>query len=265
MPTIGSFHGKYWRARAGGAPPPTSGSQGSYCGWQASVIVGCLNPWTPLAPLWDHLRWYWRLATRLWQWRAPASRQRLEAWIDRLDTLDTECIAAVERVITLCAQPASRDSLSIWITRLETCSADHANVLNRLAALPAEPWLRIVELCDDEQRAVFRRVAAAVSSRYWGEALGHVRACATSPKFHQPEQWVEYSRALKANIGQAQNVFRHIKVVHALKAAHPEMSNPDAHLFAELAYQGMTHTGRPARIVDHPRRIIEHEKTVVTH
>ena len=92
-----------------------------------------------------------------------------------------------------------------------------------------------------------------------------VRVCATTPKFHHSDQWVAYGRAIRANAGQAQNVFRHLKVVQTLQMAHPELSNPDAHLMAELAYQGMAVQGRrERRVIDHPKQFIEHAK-VVTH
>lgn len=152
-------------------------------------MVGFWVPMDAIRPWLDHLRWYWRLATRLWQWRAPQNRQRLEVWIDRLERLDVEEGAVLERVIQAMACPQ------------------------------------------------------------WADAQARVRVCATTPKFHQPEQWLAYSRAIKANGGQAQNVFRHLKVVQELQAAHPGLSNPDAHLLAELAYQGFAAMGRPDRTV----------------
>ena len=105
-------------------------------------------------------------------------------------------------------------------------------------------WIDRLERSDAEQRAVLERVVEMMTSAVWADTRRLVRECAVSPKFHQPEQWLEYSRALKANRGQAQNVFRHIKVVHTLKANHPDLSNPDAHLLAELAYQGFASQGR---------------------
>lgn len=108
-----------------------------------------------------------------------------------------------------------------------------------------ETWIARIEALTPEQALVLDRVCEALSGPYWDVARREVLACATSPKFHQPEQWVAYSRALKANAGQAQNVFRHVKVVHALREKYP-VSNPEAHLVTELAYQGLAARGRGA-------------------
>lgn len=101
---------------------------------------------------------------------------------------------------------------------------------------------------DHEQQAVIERVIATMQGPWWDPAKQKVRICATTPKFHQAAQWVDYGRALKANAGQAQNVFRHIKVVHELHAdaaqSQQALTNPEAHLVTELAYQGMASIGR---------------------
>lgn len=111
----------------------------------------------------------------------------------------------------------------------------------------------------DDHRAVLERVVAVMALAQWDEARQAVQACATSPSFHDPSQWVDYSRAVKGNIGQAQNVFRHLRVVQELTTAHPGLTNPDAHLLAELAYQAHAQLGRPdRRIVNHPKRLKSH-------
>lgn len=176
MPTIGSFHRIYWRARAGGGGGGGGGQRdpSMYPAWQASVLsVSFFGvPWEYAKHLWELVCWYWRL------WK-----------------------------------------------------------LLRLSSMNAE------------QLAVLVRVSQALHRPEWATTRQLVRACATSSAFHRPEQWVEYSRALKANAGQAQNVFRHVKVVMSLKAAHPELTNPEAHLLAELGYQGFATRGHPDRRV----------------
>ena len=118
----------------------------------------------------------------------------------------------------------------------------------------------------DAQLAVLERAVTLMQSPFWANAEQAVQVCATTPKFHQSQQWVEYSRALKANAGQAQNVFRHIKVVRDLVAAHPALTNPEAHFLAELAYQGFARIERrDVKIVHHASRHIEHPKTLVIH
>ena len=195
MPTVGSFHAKFWSARANPLPEPTTTLTHQYPRVQSVILVASF--FGALQPAWDQCVWYWRLAKRLWHWQAPQNQDRLEQWIARLEELDPE------------------------------------------------------------QHAVLERVVAALQSPVWHEAQDAVRAVATSPKFHQPEQWVEYGRTLKANIGQAQNVFRHLKAVSALRELRDtpvaRMSNPDAHLLIELAYQGMAATARPdRRVIAHP-------------
>ena len=111
-----------------------------------------------------------------------------------------------------------------------------------------ETWIARLAACPFEERVVLERVWIVLQSPYWADTLDRVAACATTPKFHQPEQWLAYSRALKANAGQAQNVFRHIKVVHELKDRYPTLSNPDAHLLTELGYQAFAARGRPEAV-----------------
>lgn len=117
-----------------------------------------------------------------------------------------------------------------------------------------DEWIVRVQNMGDEQRAVLERVYGLFAGAAWPVARDEVRACATSPKFHQPEQWVGYSRAVKSNPGQAQNIWRHMKVVFAIQAA-TGASNTDAHLLAELAYQGMAAQGRPERVIVHHAHI----------
>ena len=218
MPTVGSFHGQYWKARANGVVAAGPATNAVYPKWQNAVhrSVGlCMTfGWIPLdviRPWLSQLRWYWQLARRLWQWRSTTNHALLLAWIARLEEATPEQLELVERAFGVTG----------------------------------------------ERKAVMQRVFAAMAMPEWEQARVGVRLCATSPKFHQPEQWLAYSRALKANAGQAQNVFRHVKVVHELRAAHPELSNPDAHLLTELAYQGLASVGREGR------QIVEHEKTLV--
>lgn len=185
MPTIGSFHAKYWRARANVPIPPGTTGAMTYPNWQAVVTTMHMAIWgvsfDAVRPVWHQARWLWALARRLWWWRAPDRRAHLERWIAQIETLDEERLRVLAHAATLLHAPE------------------------------------------------------------WAQAQAEVRACAVTPKFHLPEHWRDYGRALKANAGQAQNVYRHVKVVHALRA-DTSLSNPDAHLLAELAYQGFALT-----------------------
>lgn len=184
MPTVGSFHRKFWRSRNNPLLPP-----------------GAPNPWQ----------------YPLWQAVSRSAAMSLVIFGPPLDVLRPLLAQAWLRL---------RRAWWAWYVGLEQLTPDDTLVIPRVLAL--------------------------VQSRYWDEACDRVRACATSPKFHQPEAWVEYSRAIKKDIGQAQNVFRHVRVVHELKAAHPELTNPEAHLVTELAYLAVAAQGRAhRRVIDH--------------
>lgn len=202
MPVVGEFHAKYWKARAN--PIVAAGTTVNWMYPLVQSVTGASSMGSlfgALQPVWEQVVWYWTLAQRLWHWRAPTNQLRLEIWIARLEALDSEQHAVLERVVTALQHPR------------------------------------------------------------WSEAKHAVRVVATSPKFHQPEQWVEYGRALKANRGQAQNVFRHIKAVSALRDltdGPATLSNPEAHLLIELAYQGMAAAGRPDRAVVERHVLVTH-------
>lgn len=194
MPVIGSFHAKFWKARANAALPPGAAVSWIYPQVQSVIIMStaiwCL-PLDILGPVWAQLRWFWMLARRLWSWRHVAQQDALERWLGRIETMTPE------------------------------------------------------------QLAVCERVAVVVDGPFWELARAEVRACAMSPKFHQPEHWVSYSRIVKSNAGQAQNIWRHMRVVQAMQSSDASLSNPEAHLLAELAYQGLAVMGRPGRVLVH--------------
>lgn len=226
MPVIGEFHSKFWRGTVGGGPPPPAGdsSPGGPYLYQAAVHTAMAMSVVFGPPL-DLLRTWW---DGLMWWLALVRR------IARLDV-------------------THRMALLDVLDRLEgdTTLALHRSVAGVLS-------------CDPEQRAVVDRAVAVVRGPLWGPAKAAVRDCATTPKFHQPEQWVEWSRAIKQNKGQAQNVFRHLKAVQAVRGladADLPVSNPDAHLVVELAYQGFAavqDTRKPARIIQHPVLHVTH-------
>ena len=190
-------------------------------------------------PLWQHTT-HRAVVLSIAIWGVPWSV--LEPWLNQLRW----CWHLVRRLWHWRA-PVHRRCLEAWIARFERLTIEQ------------------METLDAEQVAIIGRVLSVFALPQWEQARIGVHRCATSPKFHQPEQWVEYSRALKANAGQAQNIFRHIKVVHELRAAHPELSNPDAHLLTELAYQGLAEEGRrERRIVNHRKRTIHHARLTVT-
>ena len=175
-----------------------------YPQWQSTVTSGSLFGALQGvgSVVWERLRWYWLLFTKVCHYRMLSPGERLALWIAWLETYDAERYAVLERVMTAFERPE------------------------------------------------------------WEAARQAVRDCATTPKFHQPEQWIEYGRVLKANRGQTLNVFRHLRAVHMLRPITDDpapISNPDAHLMVELAYHGFRFQGREGRrIVKHKKRIIPH-------
>ena len=221
MPVIGEFHRKYWRFGGAPPPPPSTGAAWMYPGWQSTVTMMMVA----FGPPWSLFRPLWD-ALRWW-------------------------VVLLRRVARL--DQAHRGALLEALARLE---AD--------PTLTAQRTVSAVLACTPAQRAVLDSVMAVLTGPLWAPATAAVAACATTPKFHQAEQWVEWSRAIKANKGQAQNVFRHLKAVQAVRGlsdADGPVSNPDAHLVVELAYQALAATQatrKPARLIEHPARLIDH-------
>jgi hypothetical protein len=197
MPVAGEFHDKFWRAKANAPPVVAAAAIGGYPLWQASVLtVAIFGPpldrlrhWADQSRRWlqrtgRRIQWSWWIARRVWTWRVWAEQIAPTPWSTRLDALDLEQLAVLERVIRV------------------------------------------------------------MQSHDWSVARQRVRICASTLGFHDPQAWIQYSRLIKTNPGQAQNVFRHLKVVYELTQADPTLTNPDAHLLAELGYQGFMAQGR---------------------
>ena len=109
-------------------------------------------------------------------------------------------------------------------------------------------WMERLGRYNAEQHQVLTRVATALEHPAWDRARQAVRECATTLGFNDPDAWRPYSRTLKQDPGQAENVFRHVKAVHALREALGAegvlLSNPEAHLLVELAYHGFSALGQ---------------------
>lgn len=131
-------------------------------------------------------------------------------------------------------------------------------------------WVRFYRLkpwtLSGEQLAVLGYVQELVTSPLYAEAQREVRVCATTLQFTQPEHLVEYSRAIKSDLRQAQNTYRHLRAIQGLKLSHPELANPEAHLVTELAYHGFTVTGKDhAKHVTHVKKHVVHQTKRVVH
>lgn len=99
---------------------------------------------------------------------------------------------------------------------------------------------------DDEQRQVVYRCLDVVDSPGYPVARMAVRRCATTLGFNRNEAWAPLKDQLKQDHGQAENTFRHLHTVNLLRQNYlnSTLSNPQAHLLVELAYQGFAIKGR---------------------
>lgn len=245
MPSVGSFHAKYWKARNNAVAPPGVSSTWGYPRWQSVPRSGVTLsmaiwgvPLDALRPLWQRLTETWRFCRQFWRF----TRTQREA----LDRALAKITAHESFLVTVPIQ-------------VEVPKIVAERVTVHVPAVPDayRATVDAVLQCDAVQRQVLDQAIAVMRSSWWPDAQAAVAAVAHSPKFHQAEQWVEYGRALKANAGQAQNVFRHIKAVAALRSladGPAAISNPDAHLIVELAYRAYTVVDpRPKQIISHPR------------
>lgn len=97
-----------------------------------------------------------------------------------------------------------------------------------------------------EQRAALLRTLTALEDPAFPLALGAVRKTATTLGFNRPGAWKQLGDALKKSPGNAENTFRHLNAVHLLQenVLDRTLTNPEAHVLIELAYQGFSATER---------------------
>lgn len=232
MPVIGEFHSKFWKAQGNApAPPGVAGTIFQYPLVQSVIVSGSL--FGALQALWDRTAWIVATVRALWAIRHLDQQRELRDAIRRAQ--------AGQLVIP---QP-----VVIRETTIKHVDVPVEVPVDRPVEVQTV-WSRRIGALTEDRQVVVARVLDALESEKWAEAQAAVQTCATTPKFHQPEQWVEYGRAIKANKGQAQNVFRHLKVVQAIRGLDDgpaPISNPEAHLLAELAYQAFSAVGRKNR------------------
>ena len=91
-----------------------------------------------------------------------------------------------------------------------------------------------------EQQAVVWRCVEAVDAPSYHVARGSVKRTATTLGFNRPEAWGDLKAELKRDAGNCENTFRHLHTVNVLRQnlVGSTLTNPQAHLLVELAYQG---------------------------
>lgn len=99
---------------------------------------------------------------------------------------------------------------------------------------------RIDRLSPDRRHALWRTFDA-LESPVFPLACQAVAETAHTRHFNRPEEWLVYSRALKADPGRAENVFRHVRAMELTSAARRQQGSTVSHqtlnLVVELAYQ----------------------------
>lgn len=93
-----------------------------------------------------------------------------------------------------------------------------------------------------EQQAIVWRCLEAVGSPQFPIARQAVKKTATTLGLNRPEAWNYLKAELKRDAGNAENTFRHLHTVNLLRSnlVGSTLSNPQAHLLVELAYQGFS-------------------------
>lgn len=112
----------------------------------------------------------------------------------------------------------------IWWDRLKTAY----RLANRLLGM------------SQEQQAVVWLCLETVDGQPYQVARMAVRRTATTLGFNRPEAWADLKAELKRDAGNCENTFRHLHTVNVLRQnlVGSTLSNPQAHLLVELAYQG---------------------------
>jgi hypothetical protein len=97
---------------------------------------------------------------------------------------------------------------------------------------------RVHKLSREQKKVLFITLDLMESDAYVA-AQKAVRATAVTLGFNRPEAWKQYSHAIKASPGRAENIFRHIRACELTREAmHSTMTNPPLNLVTELAYHG---------------------------
>ncbi len=95
-------------------------------------------------------------------------------------------------------------------------------------------------------RDALLRVLDAVEHPAYQTACVAVRKTATTIGFNRSTAWIELGRAMKRSPGDAENTYRHLESVRLLRGnlLNSTLTNPQAHLMTELAYQDFAVKGR---------------------
>ena len=110
-------------------------------------------------------------------------------------------------------------------------------------------WLyrlvRRITRLDRERRLVLVQTLTMLEDPAYQTARTCVRETATTLGFNRPDAWKDLSREMKADMGRAENCFRHLRAMHRLRVLHSStLSNAQQNLVTELAYQGFALLGK---------------------
>jgi len=205
MPTLWA-HQLYFNNSSTAVAPTLAASNGGYPLWQAGVITPSL--WGGLQLYWERFLWWVSLFRRVW--KLPLfMRSELDWRIDRL-------VGPVDTVAQLVRPTIRRRSFIQWLAH---------PTLKRKPAMPVEAPMLLT------------KAAALLNHPAYPIAQSAVRKTAKTLGFNRPEAWQGLSRQMKASVGHAENVYRHMQACQWTKAEAPStLTNPDCNLLVELAY-----------------------------
>ena len=169
MPTVLSFHGKYWNgdaAEGGEVAPSAAAPRPGYPAWQASVIVTAVTFWPPFAvlrPWWARVVLVWR-----WAWRVWAMRPADVATLDTVLGLNAEQRAVVGQVMAAMSSHEWDDARA----RVRACATT-------LGFNHPEMWIqysRVIKADAGMAQNVFRHAKVVQELRQTFPKLGNPKA-----------------------------------------------------------------------------------------
>jgi hypothetical protein len=221
----------YWNQSSTVVVPEQPAGPGGYPVWQASNVAGSgfgvIGAW--VSTVWAQLVWWLRLKSRV----GRLSPDQVQVVLETLDALEagtphrpppeivTQTVIKEIPVIQTVIKSPKPSTFRAWWQRSQ-----------RIQAL------------DRREQAVLERTLAILESPAYQSAKQAVYQTATTLKFTRPEAWIPYSRALKADPGRAENVFRHVRAMDLTdaltRARGSTLSHPELNLSVELAYHAYT-------------------------
>lgn len=89
------------------------------------------------------------------------------------------------------------------------------------------------------KRSLLLHTLTTIESPHYAHAFTAVQQTSQILGFNKPDAWIHLKRELKDQLGESENVMRHLEAVKRMKlVSGSTFTNPQAHFLVELAYQG---------------------------